>query len=134
MQAADERSDRSDKTWSRTMEKRVAVLCQQPRLRLLLRLSLMTAGYEVVEWGTRGAPAETGVDTVVVDLDSLGRDVSSAQALLASWGVPATVPVLFISVYPLDLPALERLGPYAALQPPFSPVAFADRVRRLVAP
>ena len=131
MQAADERSNDAR---SRTMAKRVAVLCQQARLRVLLRLSLITAGYAVAEWGTKGAPAEPGVDAVVVDLDSLGRDVPGTLALLAAWRVSEAAPVLFISVYPLDLPRLERSGPYGALQPPFSPVALADRVRRLVAP
>jgi hypothetical protein len=116
------------------MATRVAVLCQQARFRLLLRLSLVTAGYEVAEWGMQDAPVDPGVDTVVVDLDSLGRDVTGALALLAAWRIPEAAPVLLISVYPLDLHGLERPGPYAALQPPFSPDALADRVRRLVAP
>jgi hypothetical protein len=116
------------------MAKRVAVVCQQARFQVLLRLSLVTAGYEVAEWDAQCAPADPGVDAVVVDLDSLGRDISGALALLAAWRVPATAPVLFISVHPLDLHGLEQPGPYDALQPPFSPGALADCVRRLVAP
>ena len=131
MQAADERTDT---VRTHTMAKRVAVLCQQARFRLLLRLSLVTAGYEVAEWRTQDAPADPDVAAVVVDLDSLGRDVPGTLALLAAWCIPDAAPVLFISVYPLDLHGLERAGPYAELQPPFSPDALADRVRRLVAP
>jgi hypothetical protein len=116
------------------MARRVAILCQQARFRVLLRLSLVTAGYEVAEWSTQGAPADPGVDAVVVDLDRLGRDVPRVLALLATWRVSTATPVLFISVYPLDLHGLAQPGSYAALQPPFSPDALADRVRQLLVP
>jgi hypothetical protein len=126
--------EQSENVQARATAKRVAVLCQQTRLRRLLRLSLVTAGYDVAEWGSQVGPADPDVAAVVVDLDSTGHDVPGALALLASWRVPEAAPVLFISVYPLDLPGLERSGPFAVLQPPFSPDALADWVRRLVAP
>jgi hypothetical protein len=111
---------------------RVALLCAQQRLRTVLRLALQAADYEVVEWHHLTAPSDRFVAAVVVDLDSLGKDVSSALSLLDTWCVDESTSLLFISVYPLDLRSLQRAGPCDELQPPFSPIVLIDRVRHLL--
>ena len=110
----------------------VAVLCAQPRLRRILRLSLEGDECVVVEWDHRCGSPDPDVAVVVVDLDSLGQDAPGALDLLGGWGVDDATPVLFISVYPFDAPTLQRAELYDALQPPFSPDVLVDRVLRLL--
>lgn len=110
---------------------RIALLCPQSRLQRLLRLSLVTDGCDVVEWSRASRPKDPGVDAVVADLDSLRHGVQGVLTLLRDWCVPTTTPVLFISVYPLELHSLRRDGPYDGIQPPFSPEELTVRVRRL---
>jgi hypothetical protein len=114
------------------LTRKVALLCTQERLRALLQLSLQAADHEVVVWSHLTAPDQPNVDAVVVDLDSLGQNVPDVLDLLGAWGVGESTALLFISVYPLDLRTLHWTGPYDALQPPFAPVSFSDRVRRLL--
>jgi hypothetical protein len=110
----------------------VAVLCAQPRFSRLLRLSLEGDERQVVEWDHQQGPPDPHAAVVVVDLDSLGLHAPGALDLLAGWGVDDATPVLFISVYPFDAPALHRAGPYDALQPPFSPIVLGNRVLELL--
>lgn len=111
---------------------RIALLCQQSRLRRLLRLSLLTDGYDVVEWASASRPEDPRVDAVVVDLDSLRQGVEGVLTLLREWCIAETTSLLFISVYPLELRALRHDGPYDGLQPPFPPEEIPDRVGRLL--
>jgi hypothetical protein len=109
----------------------VAILCAQQRLRTILRLALQADDHEVLEWDHRREPADLTVATVVIDLDSLYQDVPGVLRLLGHWGVDEAAALLFIAVYPLDLRSIGWVGPCDALQPPFSPLVLADRVRRL---
>jgi hypothetical protein len=111
---------------------KVAVLCAQDRLRTVLRLSLQADDHDVIEWNHRTAPDDPSVTAIVIDLDSLGRDAPGTLDLLDSWGVDSSTPLLFISVYPLDLRLVQRIGSYDVLQPPFPPAVLIERVRRLV--
>ncbi len=122
----------SDGLASHAQRCQVALLCPEERLRRLLRLSLLTDGYDIVEWGGAVRPPDPWVAAVVADLDSLGRDVPDVLALLGAWGVADETSFLFISVYPLDPRGLPHSGPYDALQPPFSPEELTDRVRHLL--
>ena len=110
---------------------RVAVLCPHPRLRRLLRLSLMADGYDVVEWSSGSRPRDRCIDAVVADLDSLRQAAQGVLTLLCEWCIARTTPLLFISVYPLELRSLGHGGAYDGLQPPFPPEELADRIRRL---
>ena len=110
---------------------RVAVLCPQPRLRRLLRLSLVADGYDVVEWSSANRPKDRCIDGIVADLDSLRQAAQGVLTLLGEWCIARTTPLLFISVYPLELQSLCHDGPYDGLQPPFPPEELADRVRHL---
>jgi two-component system KDP operon response regulator KdpE len=111
---------------------RIAVLCPQPRLRRLLRVSLLADGYEVVEWSTASRPKNPGVDAVVADLDSLRQEAQDVLTLLREWCVAEATALLFISVYPLELRSLRHGGPYDELQPPYPPDELSDRIRRLL--
>ena len=110
---------------------RIALLCPHPRLRRLLRLSLVADGYDVVEWSGASRPGDRCVDAVVADLDSLRHGAQDVLTLLREWRLAEATALLFISVYPLDLQSLCHDGPYDGLQPPFPPEALPDRVRRL---
>ena len=126
-----------DERGAQARRRRVAVLCPQSRLRRLLRLSLLADGYDVVEWSGATRPQDPGVDALVADLDSLRQGVSGVLARLREWCVGEATAVLFISVYPLDLPSLDlqSLGhnrPLDGLQPPFPPMELPDRLRRLL--
>jgi hypothetical protein len=110
---------------------RVAVFCPQSRLRRLLRLSLVAGGYDVVEWSSTSQPKDRCIDAIVADLDSLRQAAHGVLTLLREWCIAGTTPLLFISVYPLELRSLGHGGPYDGLQPPFPPEELADRVRRL---
>jgi hypothetical protein len=110
----------------------VALLCPELRLRRILRLSLLADDQDVVEWSTADVSQKPEVAAVVADLDSLCWDVPALLERLRSWGIGEGVALLLISVYPIDLHGLDRVGPSDSLQPPFSPQTLASRVRHLL--
>ena len=88
---------------------RVALLCPAPRWRRILALALEADGLRVVDW-----PPDATPSLIIANLDSLGCDAAEAIGQLGG-----DIPVLMISVYPLQLDQLNNARRVAALQPPF---------------
>ena len=111
----------------------VALVCGEPRLSRLLRLALEAGGYGVRECsGPLEVAAPSAVAAAVVDLDSLRPRPVALGPHLRSHGLPETLPMLFISVYPAGVEERPRPGPTDYLQPPFPADEVAVRVERLL--
>ncbi len=110
----------------------VAVVCGEPRLRRMLRLSLEAEKYGVRECNDLADLTTAGdLWAAVVDLDSLGLSPRDAARRIAASGAPLAVPLLFISIYPHEPESFPPRRPTDCLQPPFPAGELVCRLRRL---
>lgn len=110
----------------------VALVCGEPRLRRILRLSLEGGGYLVLDYADNTC-ARAGPEpvAVVIDLDSLYR-CPRAAARIGARGALDRLPALFVSIYPA-VPGDELWqGPTDYLQPPFAADELLRRLERLL--
>ncbi len=118
------------------MTHRMLVVDDEPDMRLLLRLALGGAGYEVVEAST-GEEALTmtdGVDVVLLDLNLPGM---SGLDVLERWSQDGVVPELPVLMLTADArPSLDEtalaLGCREYLAKPIPPQQLLERVKAVL--
>ena len=120
--------------------RRIKVLLadDEPSMRLLCRINLDLAGFDVVE-AENGSEAlekarEASYDLVLLDVmmpDLSGHEV--AERLQADPGTKG-LPIVFLSARasPADLRRGFELGAYDYITKPFDPIALAERVERVL--
>jgi hypothetical protein len=115
------------------MREPVALLCPEPRLRRILRLALDADGFAVSESPDPSVRLVSPVLAVVADLDSLRWSWRTVTRRLVELGAESSIPLLLISVVPIEP---DHVGPnwlLDTLQPPFAPGTFIGRLRGLLA-
>ena len=117
---------------------RVLVVDDEPAVRLLCRINLQFAGFEVVEAenGTEGLEAALREDFDLILLDVMMPDVGGHDVLRALRDVERTrdVPVLFLSARAgrTDLRTAYEIGAAGYVTKPFDPIKLGELVAQTV--
>jgi DNA-binding response OmpR family regulator len=115
---------------------RVLVVDDEPSVRLLCRVNLEFAGFEVVEAenGARGLELARAEDFDLILLDVMMPDIGGHE-VLRSLSETSSVPVVFLSARtgPTDLRDGFALGAVDYITKPFDPIGLGDQVREVMA-
>jgi DNA-binding response OmpR family regulator len=115
---------------------RVLVVDDEPSVRLLCRVNLQFAGFEVVEAenGARGLERARAEDFDLILLDVMMPDIGGHD-VLRSLSETSKVPVVFLSARtgPTDLREGFALGAVDYITKPFDPIGLGDQVREVMA-
>jgi DNA-binding response OmpR family regulator len=115
---------------------RVLIVDDEPSVRLLCRVNLQFAGFEIVEAenGAQGLELAQSEDFDLILLDVMMPDIGGHE-VLRRLSERSTVPVVFLSARtgPADLREGYALGAVDYITKPFDPIALGDKVREVMA-
>jgi DNA-binding response OmpR family regulator len=115
---------------------RVLVVDDEPAVRLLCRVNLQFAGFEVVEAenGAQGLELAQSEDFDLILLDVMMPDIGGHD-VLRRVSETSDVPVVFLSARTglADLREGYALGAVDYITKPFDPIALGDKVREVMA-
>jgi len=115
---------------------RLLVVDDEPSVRLLCRVNLQFAGFEVAEAenGAQGLELAQAEDFDLILLDVMMPDIGGHE-VLRRLSETSAVPVVFLSARtgPADLREGYALGAVDYITKPFDPIALGDKVREVMA-
>ena len=123
-------------TWNRVTSARILVIDDDPSLLRMLRLSLLSDGFDVttaqngLEALNKLQEQDGNVDVIVLDLQMPVMDGRTFYREMRANGY--STPVLVLSAYRAD-DARRELGAEASLNKPFDPDLLVQSLRELVA-
>ncbi len=134
--SGDERPRPEDQTLDSGRSGRVLVVDDEPSVRLLCRVNLQFAGFEVAEAenGAQGLELARAEDFDLILLDVMMPDIGGHE-VLRRLSETSSVPVVFLSARtgPADLREGYALGAVDYITKPFDPIALGDKVREVMA-